>query len=584
MRRRPSVLAAAAVAASVVVLAACTETAPATTPAGSTAVGTGTPGPSGTSPTAPAPTQRPLVVETVFGHVDLDPTQQFGRTNAIVAKALYQTLTTFPAGDQTQPEPGLAQYTISPEGRWLTLRLRADAKFSDGTAVTTDDVIFTLNRALGLGGGPATILGNIRMTKVDERTMTITSPDSNFALPAILANPAFGILNSSAVKAQGGTIGPGDLASPWLQTHSAGSGPYVLVSRTSHSITLKTNPHWTGPTPAHPEVVLRDASPGQQVDDLEAGRADVILDLSPLQSQAIQLDPGDRRLAVVTRRSSTVAYLVLNTSAKVNRWTADPDFAEAVRRGVDSGALAQLVGGGTIPATGLIPQGIVGALKPATSNPAPTATVGPASPPATPSASPSVTLPAPTVTAPTPVPTGDGDPAAARAALKRAGYKGQPLTLVYAEDQPIQGLPPQLLAETIARQLGAVGITVRPKGLPAAEARADYQKGTQAFALWSFTPDYPGPENYLLFAPGHPLGLRAGWTLRTNPLVDGLTVEALDSLGDDREAAYGAWQRAMNSTGPFIPLIQPSSHFAQGARVTSLSTHPIWTVDLAETR
>ena len=42
------------------------------------------------------------------------------------------------------------------------------------------------------------ILGSVTVRKVDDRTLTLTSPDANFALPAILANPAFGILNSAA--------------------------------------------------------------------------------------------------------------------------------------------------------------------------------------------------------------------------------------------------------------------------------------------------------------------------------------------------------------------------------------------------
>ena len=95
----------------------------------------------------------------------------------------------------------MADYTLSPEGRWLTLRLRKGLVFSDGTPVTTDDVLFTLERAKGLSGPTASIIGTVSVTKVDDRTFTLTSPGSNFALPAILANPAFGILNSTAVKA-----------------------------------------------------------------------------------------------------------------------------------------------------------------------------------------------------------------------------------------------------------------------------------------------------------------------------------------------------------------------------------------------
>jgi peptide/nickel transport system substrate-binding protein len=66
--------------------------------------------------------------------------------------------------------------------------------------------------------------------------------------------------------------------------------------------------------------------------------------------------------------------------------------------------------------------------------------------------------------------------------------------------------------------------------------------------------------------------------------VDELTIEALNSVGDDRQAAYRAWQRAMSSSGPFVSLLQPASHYGHGPRVTSLSTNPVWTVDLAQTR
>ncbi len=546
MRPRPTGRAAvlvAAVIASVVTLAACTVPVSGT-PTSGTPAGTPTP-PEATTTTV---RQRPLVVETVFGQVDLDPAQQFGSTDEIVAKALYQTLTTFSGSDQTQP--GLAQYTISPEGNWLTLRLREGATFSDGTPVTTDDVIFTLSRAQGLGGPTSRVLGTITMTKVDARTMTITSPGANFALPAILANPAFGILDAAVVKKQGGTIGPHDLATSWLQTHSAGSGPYVLAGRTSHTITLRANPHWPGPPPAHPEVVLKDATPARQAADLESGAADIALDLSPRQAEAIGRAHTD--LSVEAHRSSTVAYLALGRSPKVSPVTADPDFAKAVRLGIDRVALARVVAGGAIPATGLIPQGIVGALPP--TRPTPT------HPPTT------------------------RDVAAAKAALKRSSYRGQALTLVYAQDQPIEGVPTGQLADAVARQLRQVGIDVRPQGVPASTFLAAYRAGTLPFALAGFTPDYPGPENDLLFAPGHELGLQAGWQLRDSPTVDELTIAALNSVGADRVPAYRAWQRAMNAAGPFVPLVQPDCHYGHGQHVTSLSTNPIWTIDLAQTR
>ena len=106
-----------------------------------------------TTPTAaPTTAVAPLVVGAVFDHTTLDPTRQFDRSGAMLTHALYETLTTLDPDDPTKVVPGMAEYTLSPEGRWLTLRLRKGLVFSDGTPVTTDDVLFTLQRARGLSG------------------------------------------------------------------------------------------------------------------------------------------------------------------------------------------------------------------------------------------------------------------------------------------------------------------------------------------------------------------------------------------------------------------------------------------------
>ena len=48
-----------------------------------------------------------------------------------------------------------------------------------------------------------------------------------------------------------------------------------------------------------------------------------------------------------------------------------------------------------------------------------------------------------------------------------------------------------------------------------------------------------------------------------------------------RAAAYQAFQKAMNATGPFIPLFQPANHLVAAASVTNAVYNALWTVDLA---
>lgn len=587
-----------------------------------------------TTPAAATTTPvEPLVVEAVFDHTTLDPTQQFNRTGAMLAHALYATLTTLDPKDPTKVESGLADYTLSPEGRWLTMRLRKGVAFSDGTPVTTDDVLFTLERARGLGGPVGSLLGTVSGVKVDNRTFTLTSPAGNFALPAILANPAFGILESSVVKAHGGTIGPGDTASGYLSTHSAGAGPYVLDGvRGTSEVRLAPNPHWTGTRPKFPELVVRNATPQQQLADVRSGAADVALDLSPTQASelvppadpsagssttaapstsgtpAAPTTPAAPVVTVRTSRSSTLVYLTMGR-APGHPWTANPDFADAVRLGLDRLALAQAAPGSE-PAAGLIPAGIVGALKDVTPQPTPsgTATTGPTaagpststgtptptgSTGATTSATGATTTPSAVVTTgadgiPTPVVTLPVVPprhlAAARAALKRSGYAGQPVALSYAADLPIQGVPRTALATAVREQLAEVGIKVRLNPMPAAAAVAAYREGRTSFGLWSWSPDYLDPQNYLAFAPGELVGLRAGWMRGADPTIDDLSDAADASVGNDRAGTYAAWQLAMNARSPFVPLLQPAARIASGSRVQAAPANPVWTLDLPRIR
>jgi peptide/nickel transport system substrate-binding protein len=172
----------------------------------------------------------------------------------------------------------------------------------------------------------------------------------------------------------------------------------------------------------------------------------------------------------------------------------------------------------------------------------------------------------------------------ARAALARSGYAGQAVPLTFARDLPIQGVPTASVAALVAAQLAEVGITVTPTPLPAKAALERYRAGRDAFSLWSWTPDYTDPENYLAFAPGGLVGLRAGWPLGVDTEVDTLTDAARASVGADRAVAYAVWQLALEARGPFVPLLQPSSHLAHGQRVSELPTNPVWTLDLARVR
>ncbi|MDV3222916.1 ABC transporter substrate-binding protein [Intrasporangium sp.] len=629
MRRRPttSLVGVGVPVLAALVLGACTAPAPPSgpaTPTATTATATGT----GTPTTTPPVQLRPLVVETHFDFTTLDPVALVDRSGLFVAGALYETLTTLDPADPTTVLPGLAEYTLSPERNWLTLRLRPDATFSDGSRVTSDDVIFTLARARGLGGVPGQLLGPISLTKVDDRTLTVTSPGPNFVLPAVLANPAFGILNADVVKTQGAAIGPGDSAGGWLAENSAGSGPYVIADvDPGRSVTLEPNPRWSGARPAFGDVIIRNATPARQVRDIETGAADVVLDLPPGRADAMKLQPEVSTVAITSQTSSTIAFLMLNRDKTVNTWTADPHFATAVRLGLDIEAIVAAAGPGAQPALGLVPSGLPGAFEvpeppatPSTAATTPSTLPAPATPsgtptPATPTTPPPMRAPAPgspatsvptstTATmedpsaprtaeptgtdAPIPTVTPTAPPvrdvAAAKAALARSGYRGAPIRLTYASDRPLNGIDLAGVAKVVRGQLAQVGIRVTLAPTPLAKARAALDTGKTPFALWSWAPEFAEAEAALAFGPGGHLGRRAGWILGVDGDMSALTEATRSSFGEERPGAFARWQVQMNLFGPFVPLFQPAAHHAHGERVTELPRSPLVAIDLARVR
>ena len=141
-------------------------------------------------------------------------------------------------------------------------------------------MVFSLNRLINLKGNPAFLLDGIVVKphgRVPRSSMTSKTPAGQ--LPAILANPSTGIVNSKLVKPHGGTASVGadknDKAEQWLNSSAsvgAGSGPYVLGSYSPTSqITLKRNAKYWGATkPAFDSVVVRNMVAATQLINVSA--------------------------------------------------------------------------------------------------------------------------------------------------------------------------------------------------------------------------------------------------------------------------------------------------------------------------
>ncbi len=132
--------------------------------------------------------------------------------------------------------------------------------------------------------------------------------------------------------------------------------------------------------------------------------------------------------------------------------------------------------------------------------------------------------------------------------------------------------------EQYIHQIG-INVSLQPQSVEI--GLGTYRAGTEALGLWYWGPDYPDPSDYLTFAPGHLVGLRAGWSAAEAPAIAALANKAAATTGvPARQAIFEKYQEALNQNGPFIPLIQPAEVVVGTNGLKNLQANGLWLVDL----
>jgi peptide/nickel transport system substrate-binding protein len=486
-----------------------------------------------------------LVVETSFVLKTLDPARMFEPTGLMIDHAIYDTLLTYKGSDVTKPVPDLAtSFTASADAKTYTFTLRKNATFANGDPVTAADVVFSLMRTENVEGNPSFLMAGITATAPGPYTVVLKSATANTAIPAILTNPSLGIVDEKAVKAAGGTdaanAAKADKAEPALNTTSEGSGPYTLSSfSTTTEVVLKANPKYWGPAPKYSEIVIRNVQASVQKLDVLRGESQIAVDLSPTQAE------GMSGVQIVNGASPNLFFVLSNDSQKVSKITSNADFQQAVRYGIDYPSLVQLAGKGSEQAAGIIPSNFLGAL------PASDAPVYSLS--------------------------------KAKAALAASGLGHPTVTMVYPSDLSVNGISFADLAARVQQELAQVGIAVKLQGQSITVALNSYRAGQEEMGLWYWGPDFPDPSDYLNFLPGALVGLRAGWVKGADPSLEQLGTTAAGTTKDAARAAlYKQIQESMNTSGPFMPLIQPAQILVGATSLKNLQSNALWLVDLSE--
>jgi peptide/nickel transport system substrate-binding protein len=150
--------------------------------------------------------------------------------------------------DGSSLEPGLADsYSVAGDGLSITLKLRAGVSFSDGSALTADDVVFSLDRARNGDLSPwAGLLASVSGVSADGGTITLTLAQPDPTIPAILATFNTAIVSKAAFDAAAGATDQEKSAAIFASTSAGvGSGPFYLCGFAQGStMDFCANPHY----------------------------------------------------------------------------------------------------------------------------------------------------------------------------------------------------------------------------------------------------------------------------------------------------------------------------------------------------
>jgi len=484
-----------------------------------------------------------LVAESSFDLQTIDPARQFEFTGSTLDNAIYQTALNFKDGDLTKPTTGLCSFQMSKDQKTMTLKMAdKDAKFSDGSPVTADDVVFSYKRLQGIGGNPAFFLDGVEVKKAGPDTITLTSKSPNPALPYILPNASLGIVNSKVVKQNGGTTDSKDKAQQFLDSNSQGSGAYKVESYNADSeVVLTTNEHFGGQQPKYKRVVLKNVSGETQLSDVQSGQAQVAFDLNSDQIKG--LDQG--QVNVATQPSTRSLYIFNTTSKDVSPITSNRDFQDAVRYAVDYDKIIEMAGKGAQPLAGLVPNEFLGHVPKEKAF--------------------------------------KRDLTKAKELLKKSGYDGKPLTFNYSSDQTVNGVNIAQLAETLQSQLKEAGIELKLAPAPSSTQLDGFRSGKQAMGIGQWGADFPDPTNYLVFTPGGTVGERVQWKAGADPAVTKLQKSAEEAKEPkQRGEEYSSLYEELNKSGPFVPLVQPVSNVVINKSVTKYVSNADVSFDFAK--
>lgn len=256
--------------------------------------------------------------------------------NVYTLDKMYEPLYTTDAAGKLQPLM-VQEHSVSGDGLVYTLMLKEGITFSDGEAVTADDVAWSLNRARTSETGSMSFLNFAiaDVKAVDAGTVEIT-----------LSQPWAPLLSDLSIYSD--AILPKDLrgmSEKEFFTNPIGTGPFVLKSWEQEGALIKlarNDNYWQSGKPYLDEIVFKlITDDNQRMLQLQSGDIQVADGVPPAQVESLQ---GDTNLSVGIFPAWSVDLFLFNEL--VDHY-ADRNVRRAIAQTIDTAKIVEATTFGT---------------------------------------------------------------------------------------------------------------------------------------------------------------------------------------------------------------------------------------------
>jgi peptide/nickel transport system substrate-binding protein len=497
---------------------------------------------------AAAPKDTAVFAKQIDDIITVDPGECYELSGIEMCTNIYDRLLRYEAEDLTKLVGGVAEsWTVSPDGKTFTFKIRAGLKFHSGAPVTAEDVEFSLQRVVLMDKTSAFLLTQLGWSKTTVKDLVKGSGDTlvlkitgDFA-PSLVLNLMTSIVASVVEKKVAlANETNGDLGNGWLKTHSASSGAFKLLAwKANESVSLEAYPGFRLGAPQLKRVVVRHVpEPASQRLLLEKADADYARDLTPDQIKPLA---SNADIKVESFKAANTFYMGLNLGYEP---LANPKVRQAMKMLVDyDGMVKSFLAGRFLVQQSFLPLGFFGAIE----------------------------------YVPFKL-----DVAKAKALLAEAGYKDG-----FAVKMAAPNVSPWTeISQSVQQTMGQAGIKVSIEPMELKAVISQYRGRGHQIAMLSWGPDYFDPHtNADTFAhnvdnsdtpKSKPLAWRNKWFI---PDISKEMLAAAKELDAKKRAEqYAMLQKKVTDEGPFIFMFQNNNQIAR--RATATGFNPGITEDL----